>query len=41
MDNVECQGKESRVTECAYDDHTADCSHSQDIGVVCQQCKEY
>ena len=39
MDNVKCVGMESSVFECDYDPHTADCSHSQDAGVVCHYCK--
>lgn len=39
LDNVECLGVESTVLECVYDTHTADCSHSQDAGVICHPCK--
>ncbi|CAI8019969.1 Neurotrypsin [Geodia barretti] len=35
MDNVQCLGVESSILECVYDIHTADCSHSQDVGVLC------
>ena len=35
LDNVACSGSESRLIDCSYDDHTADCSHSEDVGIVC------
>ena len=39
LDNLGCSGSESRLVECSYDSHTADCSHSEDAGVRCQGCK--
>ena len=39
MDNVGCTGRywlESKLTDCPFDTHTADCTHSQDAGVYCQ-----
>lgn len=39
MDNVACTGRywlESKLTDCPFDTHTADCTHSQDAGVYCQ-----
>ena len=43
MDNVGCTGRywlESKLTDCPFDTHTADCTHSQDAGVYCQtECK--
>ena len=39
LDNVRCVGVERSILECYYDRHTADCSHSQDVGVVCHTCK--
>ena len=39
MDNVECLGVESSIMECVFDIHTADCSHSQDVGVSCYSCE--
>ena len=37
MDNVACTGTESRLIDCTFDRHTADCSHSEDAGVRCQE----
>ena len=37
MDNVGCLGTESRLVDCPFDRHTADCSHSEDAGVRCQE----
>ena len=35
LDNVECTGTESNLTECTHDtDH--DCGHSEDVGVLCR-----
>ena len=39
LDNVRCVGVENSILECYYDRHTADCSHSQDVGVVCHTRK--
>ena len=38
LDNTVCDGTESRLIDCDYDIHTADCSHLQDAGVQCE-CK--
>ena len=36
MDAVACQGREDRLTQCAYTDtRFTDCGHSRDVGVVC------
>lgn len=35
LDNLQCQGNETNVTQCSYDAHTADCTHSEDAGVKC------
>ena len=38
MDNVDCTGRywlEAKLTDCPFDTHTADCTHSQDAGVYC------
>ena len=37
MDNVACTGTESRLIDCTFDRHTADCVHSEDAGVRCQE----
>ena len=37
MDNVACVGTESRLIDCPFDRHTADCHHSEDAGVRCQE----
>jgi hypothetical protein len=37
MDNVACTGTESRLIDCIFDRHTADCVHSEDAGVRCQE----
>ena len=37
MDNVACAGTESRLIDCPFDRHTADCVHSEDAGVRCQE----
>ena len=41
MDNVACQGPETRLIDCAYDEHTIDCFHSEDAGVHCQRKTNY
>jgi deleted-in-malignant-brain-tumors protein 1 len=38
LDNVACQGSETRLIDCSYDGHTADCRHAEDAGIQCQ-CK--
>ena len=35
LDNVACTGLEERLVNCPYDNHTADCFHSEDAGVYC------
>ena len=41
LDNVNCFGNESRLTECTYTSSTT-CPHSQDAGVQCRaECKSY
>ena len=35
LDDVGCSGTESKLTDCSYDPHTADCTHSEDAGAVC------
>ena len=35
LDDVACRGSESRLIDCNYDGNTADCSHSEDVGIVC------
>ena len=37
MDNVACGGTESRLIDCPFDRHTADCIHAEDAGVRCQE----
>ena len=37
MDNVACAGTESRLVDCPFDRHTADCIYSEDAGVRCQE----
>jgi hypothetical protein len=36
LDNTMCDGTESRLIDCTYDSHTADCSHLEDAGVQCE-----
>ncbi len=39
LDNVDCLGNESRLTECTYTSGST-CPHSQDAGVQCRaECK--
>ena len=35
VDDIDCAGNESRLQDCPYDAHTADCSHYDVAGVVC------
>ena len=35
LDDVACRGSESQLIDCSYDGNTADCSHSEDVGIVC------
>ena len=41
MDNLQCSGSESALTDCPYDPDTSDCTHFEDAGVMCGpgQCK--
>ena len=39
LDDVRCTGTESRLIDCSYDSHTADCSHSEDAAVYCSTCE--
>jgi len=36
MDSVQCTGTETRLSQCSFGGWgEEDCSHSQDVGVVC------
>jgi len=35
LDDIACTTAQSRLIDCTYDSHTADCSHSEDAGVAC------
>ena len=35
LDDVACTVYESRLIDCPYDSHIADCTHSEDAGVQC------
>ena len=35
MDDVACSGREGGLINCAFDNHTSDCRHSEDAGVRC------
>ena len=35
LDNVECNGSESSLLDCVFDDDSSDCSHREDAGVMC------
>ena len=35
LDNVDCVGNEDSILDCPYDSGTDDCTHAQDVGVVC------
>ena len=35
LGDVACTAYESRLIDCPYDSNTADCTHSQDVGVQC------
>ena len=41
MDNVECVGNEDRLLDCVYDSHIDDCSHADDMGVICYNESEF
>ena len=36
MDDVNCQGDEAFLQQCAHDVDTSDCSHSEDASVECE-----
>ena len=35
MDSVQCNGSETRLLDCTFDEHTTACDHSHDIAVCC------
>ena len=35
LDNLQCLGNESKITDCTFETHTADCSHNEDAGIKC------
>ena len=35
LDDVECRGNESRLTDCAYT-RQHNCAHSEDVGIQCR-----
>ena len=35
MDDIRCIGNETRLIDCPFDEHTADCIHLLDVGVKC------
>ncbi len=37
LDDVMCDGSESELLDCKYDDITVDCSHFEDAGVTCAE----
>ncbi len=37
LDDLRCVGNEDALINCTYDSNTADCSHFEDAGVVCQR----
>ena len=39
LDDVACTVYESRLIDCPYDSHIADCTHSEDAGVQCVPSK--
>lgn len=41
MDQLECSGDESTISECPFSGWgNEDCSHSEDVGVVCTSTTE-
>ena len=36
--NVTCNGSESQLIDCVYDNDTTQDTHAEDAGVRCQQC---
>lgn len=40
LDEVSCVGTEQTLLGCMYET-TNDCSHREDAGVTCQQCKSF
>ena len=41
IDNAGCVGTETRLLNCHYDMHTADCGHFADVGVRCNSTCEF
>ena len=39
LDDVRCTGSEPNILNCPYDVNTADCTHAEDAGVQCSDCK--
>ena len=35
MNNVTCNGSESQLIDCVYDNNTAESTHAEDAGVQC------
>ena len=35
LNNVQCAGNESNITECKFDRETHNCDHNQDAGISC------
>ena len=35
IDNLQCLGNESKITDCTFETHTVDCFHSEDAGIKC------
>uniref|UniRef100_A0A1X7U1B7 Deleted in malignant brain tumors 1 protein n=1 Tax=Amphimedon queenslandica TaxID=400682 RepID=A0A1X7U1B7_AMPQE len=44
MDNLQCTGSESALTDCPFDPDVSDCTHLEDSGVMClpspRECNE-
>ena len=36
LDELDCIGSESRLTDCPHNNWRTDCTHSEDIGVECR-----
>ena len=41
LDDVACSGLEVRLADCLYESNTMDCSHSEDVGIMCQPCESH
>ena len=39
LDDVRCNGSETRLIDCPYDTDTSDCNHYEDAGVACSSGK--